>query len=634
MEKYKYLFSPIKIGNMMLRNRIIAAPMGIIPSHKTPSSTNYGALSAWDRSMGGSGLVFLGSFSDLFSKYELDSTKEFINVAKQDGCKVGVEFGLFCQKKSEEGYAYGPSNGIHLTKIPMKEMSVEQMREVIDELVKNALNAKKIGMDCILLHFGHDSLHSQFMSPVWNKRTDSYGGNLENRGRFGREALEAIRKAVGKDFPLILRVSRQLIIPETFTEDDQLEWLKSVEHLVDMVNVSVGMDCYGGTPDKYEANVHSTSTIFMPHNYQKDFGKRVKENTGLLVCTVGGNENAEDGNRLIEEAYTDAVMYGRSLIADPYWPKKIMEGMEEDCVPCIRCSNCYHVTTEHWNTQCSVNPRFRREDRMALTRPFETRKKHVVIIGGGPAGMVAAIAAKEAGHRVTVVEKEDHLGGLLYYASRGIYKEDLRRYYSYLVNKIEKSEIEVLLNTAADRKIIEDLRADRLIIAIGSDSRTLNIPGEEKMLDVLKAIEDPSRIGKKVAIIGGGSTGVEFGLELADDPEKDITVIVRSDKLARNGNWFYQIGLRQTMEKYGNLHTLMNTKTVSIKDHVLTTQFNGETRTTYYDTIINATGRVSKSSEAQSLYGIVDDTITIGDAERPGALIDAINIAYFVGRNS
>lgn len=634
MNKYKQLFSPIKIGNMMLRNRIIAAPMGIIPNHKIPSSVNYGAMSAWDRSMGGSGLVFLGNFVDVFSKYEMDSTREFINVAKQDGCKVGLEIGLFSHRKTEDGFVLGPSDGTHLTMVPMKEMSKQDMREVIDGMVKQCLDAIRAGIDCVLLHFGHDSLHSQFMSPIWNKRTDEYGGTIENRGRFGREALHAIRKAVGPSFPLIVRISRQLIIPETFTEDDQLEWLKSVEDLVDMVNVSVGMDCYGGTPDKYEANVHTASTIFIPNNYQKDFGKRVKENTKIQVCTVGGNETAEDGEMLIEDGYVDAVMYGRSLIADPYWPKKILEGMEDDCIPCIRCNNCYHVTTEHWNVQCSVNPRFRRENRMNMSRPFETNRKHVAVIGGGPAGMVAALAACEAGHKVTLIEKEEKLGGLLHYASKGVYKADLRRYYSYLVNKVEKSDIKVLLNTTADRRLIEDLDVQRLIIAIGSDSRQLNIPGNETMVDVLDAIEHPETLGKKIAIIGGGSTGSEFGLELADDPQKDITVVEMTDHLAGNGNWFYQIGLRQTMDKYPNLHKQLNARAVKIEDGVLTVNVNGKELSEKYDTIINAVGRVPKSKEAESLYGIADDTITVGDAERCGAIIDAINIAYFVGHNS
>jgi len=215
--KYPHLFSPLRVNGMMLRNRILTPPMGIIAKHKIISSTNYGAMSAFDRSLGGASLVHIPTEGiDIFTKYEMDATKEQINVAKQDGAKVSCELGLFYMVPDETGYVYGPMDGIRFDGAKMKAMDKEKMAEVTEDLARQCVQAKQAGFDAVTLHFGHDSLCSQFLSPVWNQRTDEYGGSLENRMRYPLEALEFIRKAVGSEFPLILRISRQLKVPETF----------------------------------------------------------------------------------------------------------------------------------------------------------------------------------------------------------------------------------------------------------------------------------------------------------------------------------------------------------------------------------------------------------------------------------
>lgn len=623
--EYPNLFSPIKIGNITLRNRIVAAPMGIIANHKIPSSTNYGGMSAWDRSMGGSGMIHIcGETTPIFNKYELDITKESVNVAKQDGCKVACEVGLFSMEPDEEGYIYGPMDGIRFDGQKMKGMSKEKMKSMIDEFAEFCVNCKRIGFDAVTIHAGHDSLLSQFMSPIWNQRKDEYGGSVLNRSRFVKEALEEIRKRVGDGYPIILRISRQLKIKETYTEDDMLECLKYYEGLVDMINVSCGMDVY------YEANVFAVPTIFEPHSFNKEFAKKLKETTNHKVCIVGAVMTPEEGEKLIAEGYTDCVMYGRSLIADPYWPKKIMEGKADDIVPCIRCMNCYHIATGHWNIQCSVNPRFRREDRMALTRPFETNKKNITVIGGGPAGMVAAIAASDAGHTVTLYEKSDKLGGLLNWADKGPFKEDLRNYKNYLIHQVEKSNIKICLNTEATTELLSDKDIDRLIVAVGSKNREIKFKGSENMIDCLTAIDNIDSLGNKVVIVGGGSVGMEIALELSIDPNKEVTVIELANDYALNGNNLYKIALRQHVNATKNLKVVLNTKCLEIKDNKVYTT-NGDFE---FNTVIDACGRVSNYEEANALYGICRDTVTIGDADKIGSVIDATNVAYFVGKNA
>lgn len=626
-EKYKTLFTPLSVGNMMLRNRIVAAPMGIVENHRLPSSTNYGGMSAWDRSMGGAALVHIcGEGSDIFQKYQLDTTKEQINVAKQDGAKVSCELGLFSLEPDEQGYCRGPMDGIRFDGCPVKAMTAEDMDAIARRVAKTCRNAKKIGFDAVTLHFGHDSLCSQFLSPVWNRREDAYGGNLENRCRFPLEALKTIRQAVGEDFPLILRVSRQLIVPETFSEDDMLYFIRQAEELIDMVNISCGMDVY------HEGNVHAVPTIFEPHNYNAGFARRVKESTKVPVCLVGAVMNPEEAARLIGDGVTDCCMFGRSLIADPYWPKKLLNDREEDIVPCIRCMNCYHIATEHWNVQCSVNPRFRRENRMELKMPFCFSKKQVVVVGAGVAGMTAALSAGEQGHHVTLLEKEDALGGLLRWAGEGPFKEDLRAYLAYLKRQIEKSDIDVRLNTTVTAGLLEALKPDRLILALGSGARSLNVPGAERMLDACDAIAHPERLGQNVVIIGGGSNGCELGLEWALEG-KEVTIIEMTEELASNGNELYRIGLRQHMERQKNLHILTGAVCQAVEEGRVLVSVNGETKILPCDTVVNAAGRVSNSEEAKALYGICADTVLIGDCERPGAVVDAVNQAYFVGKS-
>lgn len=624
--EYQYLFSPLKVNKMILRNRIIAAPMGIIPNHKIISSINYGGISAWDRSMGGSALVHLLNESvDIFSKYELDATKEQLNVAKQDGARVSCEVGFFSMEKDEDGYVYGPMDGIRFDGFKMKAFNKKTMQEFAQKMASISINCKKIGFDAVTLHVGHDSLGSQFLSPVWNQRDDEYGGSIYNRGRFIRECLETIRSKVGYDYPIIIRLSRQLMVKETYSEDDMLSFIKSLEGLVDMVNISCGMDVY------YDANVYAVPTIFEPHNFNATFAKKIKDNTNLLVCLVGAVLDPKEADDLIKNGYTDCCMFGRALVADPYFPKKILNNQKEDIVPCIRCMHCYHIATKHWNIQCSVNPRFRRENRMCMEVPIDSKNKKVVVVGGGVAGIVASLSAYKQGHKVTLFEKENYLGGLLKYASKGQFKEDLRRYFKYLLNQISKSDIDVRLNSYATKDAITIINPDRLIIATGSLSRHLNVPGKEKMIDSLEAIDNPGLIKNKVVIVGGGSIGAELALEL-DLFGKEVTIIEYTNNIAANGNELYKIALRHHLDT-SKIKIYTNTELIKVNDFDIETISNGKKLSLNYETIINCTGRISNDAECLDFYKLCHDTVMVGDCDKVGSIVDAVNNAYFVGKS-
>ncbi|MDR1904600.1 MAG: FAD-dependent oxidoreductase, partial [Treponema sp.] len=440
--------------------------------------------------------------------------------------------------------------------------------------------------------------------------------------------------AVGDDYPVMMRLSRSLKVPETFAEEDMLTFIKSVENYVDIINVSCGMDCYGGTIENYTANTYSHTTIFIPRMYNLEFCEKVKKESKALVCIVGGVSDPKAADELIANGKVDMVMLGRQLIADPFWPKKAQEGRDEDIVPCLRCLHCYHISTEHANTQCSVNPRFRRENRVPL-KPVKTDSpKRVVVIGGGPAGMNAALIASERGHKVILLEKAGELGGNLIHADYGDYKSDLRKYREYLKKHISRSSVEVQLGTEASYDYVKSLVPNAILIAIGADFITPGIPGTEYAVQAANIYPRIDSVKGDVVIIGGGMIGSEIALELANR-KNNVTVVEMQDALAKNGNWLYRHGLYNAIKDSDNKPSIrLETSVKEIKkDGVVLAGKNGKEEYIKADHILLAVGMKPKKDMAFSFYGITPETAMLGDCFRVAQVLEAVNDSYFIAAN-
>ena len=617
---FDHLFKPISVNGMILKNRIIATPTGDDFEEKA---------------MGGAALVIAGhaivepgrsSFASPeepypFAKYEREETRKKVLKIHRGGAKASVEIFHAGQDARTVDYAKGPSALIRPDGVEVKEMDEEMMEETLRWYAETAASAKKIGFDSIFLHFGHGWLPAQFLSPHYNHRTDIYGGSIENRSRFPLRILETVRKAVGNNYPIDIRISAYEWIEDSISFEDVMYFLKKAEPYIDTVQISSGIDKI------FEANVHCITTNLEEEMPNLKWAKQAKAELQIPVSVVSAVMTPAMADEIISKGYVDMVAFGRTLLADPYWPKKAMEGHPEDIVPCLRCSNCYHISSDHWNVGCSVNPRYHHREFVPseINLPKAETKKHVVSLGGGPAGMKAAITASDRGHKVTIIEKQKELGGMLRFISKEAHKEEVQRLLDYYLTQIFKREIEVLLNTEADPELVKELQPDSLLIAFGAVERILPIPGVEgeKVQLATKAIAHPEQLGQNIVILGGGSIGCEIGLELAENG-KNVTILELTDTLAANANSLYREALRQKFLLHENLHSLLKCGCSRIEeDVVIYKNESGEEKQLPYDQLILSTGLVAQRQLVESFYGICRDTVAIGDCVSPSNIMNA-----------
>ena len=640
--KYPHLYQPLKVGNVTFKNRILLSPTMMAEQSKEGYPTHQTISYYEGKAKGGAALVTIGETAvdrdrapthpghlNVFDVAGMPYMVQLVDAVHQHDCKISIELCHGGHESLPEVIGknpFGPSAMVKPDGTVVEEMTKEDIKNVVNNFASAAAYAQKVGFDMVMLHGGHGWLLSQFTSPYANKRTDEYGGSAENRARFAIEVIDAIKARCGKGFPIEYRISGSELTEGALTLEDTIEFLKMIEDKVDLIHVSAGM----------RANAHTRAIMhpsaFLGHGPNVYLAAAIKkEITKCPIVTIGAITDPAKAEDILASGKADAIAMCRTTIADPEWPNKCRKGQEEDVTPCIKCFYCLDGEKVARRFGCTVNPTAGRNLRLdALTKPAEKRRK-VLVIGGGPAGMECAMTAAKRGHDVTLMEKSDKLGGQLKFGTHEYFKEGLRDFMNYLIRQTYKAGVKVLLNTEATVEMVDPMGFDAIVAATGASPLIPGfIPGADspKVLNAFNYFENLENIGDRVVIVGGGLVGCEGGLDLAETYGKQVTILEMADAVAPDAWRTHRIPLTERLDEHvdvrcGSKVTAIHDNSVSYVDK------SGVEHSVECDTVILAVGMRPNSEEAEKFRFVAEEYVQIGDCAKIQTVFGATHTGYY-----
>jgi 2,4-dienoyl-CoA reductase-like NADH-dependent reductase (Old Yellow Enzyme family)/thioredoxin reductase len=626
------LLEPILIGNSLVKNRIVMAPMetrlSTISGDVTQGMIDYYS----QRAKGGAGVIIVEntfidnlasraslSSSGLYSDHLIAGKNLLAEAIKENGALAIIQLSHGGRQAREGATAFeavGPSAVMcSVTKRMPHVLTVDEIIKIEDSFAEAAYRAKLAGFDGVEVHGAHGYLICSFLSPLTNLRSDEYGGSLKNRGRFAANILQKIRCKAGDDFIIGYRISASEYIKGGLEPQEACEFAFSIQQSINYINVSAGI---------YESpSFWAIAPTYIPPGQMVPLAAQMKKAVSIPVIAVG-SLNPKLAEQVLLNNEADMAAFGRALIADPFLPKKLAEGRRKDIRPCIRGNEgCISRFYAGCAIRCEVNPACGQEVHYTINKTKMPKK--VLIAGGGISGMEAARVAALMGHQVILFEKEKTLGGHMTESARQDFKAGEAELFDWIIRQVKKNGVKILLNTTLTPDVIVRENPDFLILAVGSEYICPAIPGAGSALLAGDVLKNNSLAGQDVIVVGGGLIGAETALTLALSGRR-VTLVEMTGLIAQKHESGSREALIESLKKQ-NVRILTGHTALEISEvRVIARDLNGVTRTIDADTVVLATGLVSRAY--QELTGIIPNTVFIGDCKEARKIYHCMHEAW------
>ena len=664
---YRYLFSPIQINRLEIKNRIAYPSLGLLYSTDGKLNDRYFNYFR-ERAGGGAGLVtvgpvgvdFIGSGAialSLAADEAISDFKKLATIIKDGGARAWVQLfhaGAYSHPMFVGGQQPIAPSAVYsrYSQTTPREMTLEDIHQVQGAFARAAERAKEAGFDGVEILASAGYLITQFLSPRTNNRTDDYGGSFENRVRFARELIEGVRKHMGPQYPLTIRIAGNDFVKGSNTDVETPEFAKIYEQAgVDAINVTGGW---------HESRIPQLP-MHVPRSAFAFLALNIKKAVSVPVIASNRISDPNSAERIIKDGYADMVNLGRVLIADPQWPQKAMEGRVDEIRPCVGCSQ--GCTDEVFNGRpvfCVGNARAGFEGERQL---LETdHPKNVMVVGAGAGGLEAAVTAAMCGHHVELYEKDADIGGQLWIAGAPPHKHEILGFIRYYRAMLNKYRIGLHLNTAVDANVIRKRNPDYIILAEGARPLVLEIDGIDDpcVYTAWQVMKDNPVLGKSVAVIGGGSVGLETALfvaakgtitpeilyflftyeavtterlrELMFRGSSRVTVFEMLPRIGQDVGKSTRWILFDNLKRYG-VSVKTGARVTSIHNGLVKFEKDGQADQMQFDHVILAAGSKSVPGLSAEIKQMGYPFATVGDGVRPGKLNEAIHGGFLSAMN-
>ncbi|NLB21017.1 MAG: FAD-dependent oxidoreductase [Clostridium sp.] len=639
MMKYEKLFERGKIGNLTLKNRVVMPAIGVNLANSQGEATDVMTKYYEERAKGGVGLIIteIARIDDEYgvgTPNQLSVTEgrhiphleKMIETIQKHGTRVFIQLhhpGRETRSDLIGGKQIVAPSAImcKVTQEMPRALTTEECEGLVKKFIKGAIISNTAGADGVELHVAHGYLLNQFVSPYSNVRTDKYGGSFQNRLRIVTEIITGIKYMCGADFPVSVRISADEFVEGGLKLPDSIKIARTLESYgIDAINVSSGT---------YE----SATTIIEPGSYpqgwKKHLATEIRKNVKIPVIAVNNIKDPESAEQLLQDGACDFVGVARGHLADADWVNKAKAGKSDEIRKCIGCLNCFAELNAGRHMKCAVNARVGRE--IEFANPAKDGEgKTVAIIGGGPAGMQAALLLDQRGFNTVLFDEREKLGGTLNVADKAPIKDKVYAMNNGMIREVEASGVDVRMNTKATVDMVKQLNPDGVFVAVGATPTVPPIPGiqgKNVMIaeDVLTGKVTP--VGK-VVVIGSGLTGLETA-ELLADKGHPITLVEMQKNIGPGINRSILVDLMMRFQKHEPL-IIPNHRLMGISENGITimNQMNNQTMQIEADTVVLALGVTPRRAMVNEFLDAFENIRVIGDADKAGRIQEAIKEGY------